>query len=80
MKSLTGSIIPFVEGPGLQGSAIRTRVEEGYSLWYFRGYKFLGLDGIAPQYQDVNKDGVWDSNDMTDGSGLPSLTWYYHQP
>jgi hypothetical protein len=70
-------IIPFVEGPGLQGSAIRTRVEEGYSLWYFRGYKFLGLDGDgAAIYEDVNKDGVWDSNDMTDlGSGLPSLTY-----
>jgi TonB-linked SusC/RagA family outer membrane protein len=70
-------IIPFVEGPGLQGSAIRTRVQEGYSLWYFRGYKFLGLDGDgAAIYEDVNKDGVWDSNDMTDlGSGLPSLTY-----
>ncbi|NMB01628.1 MAG: TonB-dependent receptor, partial [Firmicutes bacterium] len=70
-------IIPFVEGPRLQGSAIRTRVEEGYSLWYFRGYKFLGLDGDgAAIYEDVNKDGVWDSNDMTDlGSGLPSLTY-----
>jgi TonB-linked SusC/RagA family outer membrane protein len=71
-------IIPFVEGPNLQGSAIRTRVEEGYSLWYFHGYKMAGVDpatGIAI-YEDVNKDGVFNSNDMTDlGSGLPTYTY-----
>ncbi len=70
-------ITDHMEGPGLQGSGIRTWCEEGEPLWYFRGYKFKELDeNGAAVYEDVNGDGVWDSNDMTNiGSGLPTLTY-----
>ncbi|HBG87388.1 MAG TPA: SusC/RagA family TonB-linked outer membrane protein, partial [Marinilabiliaceae bacterium] len=37
-------ITDHMEGPGLQGSGIRTWCEEGEPLWYFRGYKFKELD------------------------------------
>ena len=70
-------ITDYITGVGLQGSGITTRCSEGEPLWYFRGYKFkeLAADGSAI-YQDVNKDGVWDSNDMTNiGQGLPTFTY-----
>jgi len=70
-------IIDKIDGVGLQGSAITTRCSKGEPLWYFYGYKFKELadDGSAI-YEDVNGDGVWDSNDMTNiGNGLPTYTY-----
>ena len=70
-------IIDKIDGVALQGSGITTRCAEGEPLWYFHGYKFKELadDGSAI-YEDVNGNGVWDSNDMTNiGNGLPTYTY-----
>ena len=66
-----------IDGSGLQGSSITTRCSEGQPLWYFRGYKFKELDSKGKAvYEDVDKSGVWDSNDRTNiGQGLPTLTY-----
>lgn len=66
-----------IDGTTLQGSGISTRCSEGEPLWYFYGYKFKEFDAEgAATYVDVNKDGEWNSNDMTNlGSGLPTLTY-----
>ena len=67
----------YISGATLQGSGITTRCAEGEPLWYFRGYKFKELDAEGKAtYEDVNGDGVWNSNDMTNiGQGLPNLTY-----
>ncbi len=70
-------ITDHIGGAGLQGSGITTRCSEGEPLWYFYGYKFKEMDNEGnATYEDVNGDGVWDSNDMTNiGSGLPTFTY-----
>jgi TonB-linked SusC/RagA family outer membrane protein len=66
-----------VDGVTLQGSGITTRCAEGEPLWYFHGYKFKEMDSEGNAiYEDVNGDGVWDTNDMTNiGNGLPTYTY-----
>lgn len=66
-----------IDGVVLQGSGITTRSAEGEPLWFFHGYKFKEMDDEGNAiYEDINGDGVWDTNDMTNlGSGLPSLTY-----
>lgn len=69
--------VDYIQGAGLQGSAITTRCSEGEPLWYFYGYKFKEYDkeGNAT-FEDINGDGVWNSEDMTNiGSGLPKVTY-----
>lgn len=70
-------IVDKIGGAGLQGSGITTVCSQGEPLWYMRGYKFDHFDeNGAAVYQDVNGDGVWNSNDMTNiGNGLPTLTY-----
>jgi TonB-linked SusC/RagA family outer membrane protein len=66
-----------ISGAGLQGSGITTQCTEGEPLWYFYGYKFKEFDSEGNAiFEDVDGNGVWDSNDMTNlGSGLPSYTY-----
>ena len=69
--------IDHIRGTGLQGSNIYTRCAVGEPLWYFYGYKFKEFDDNgAAIYEDINGDGVWDSNDMTNiGQGLPTYNY-----
>ncbi|WP_171805036.1 SusC/RagA family TonB-linked outer membrane protein [Paludibacter propionicigenes] len=69
--------IKQINGTTLQGSSIVTECKVGEPLWYFKGYKFDKFDanGLAT-FKDVNGDGKWDSNDVTNiGSGLPTFNY-----
>nr|MCR4824710.1 SusC/RagA family TonB-linked outer membrane protein [Bacteroidales bacterium] len=57
-----------------------TTFESGYPIWYFRGFKYAGVDQAtgAPQYYD--KDGnivatVSDNDKQYLGEGIPSFTY-----
>ena len=56
-----------------------TSFEAGYPIWYFRGYKYAGVDQDgAPKY--YNKDGeevstVGDNDKQYLGEGIPDLTY-----
>ena len=69
--------IDKIQGAGLQGSGITTVCTTGQPLWYFRGYVADRIDENGDVvYKDVDGNGVWDSNDMTNiGCGLPSVTY-----
>ena len=68
-----------IEGSGLlSASSALTYFEEGYPLWYIRGYKFTGVDSTTgePIYADTNGDGEITDADRTDlGSGIPKFTY-----
>ncbi len=52
--------------------------EEGYPVWYLRGYKVTGIDESdgSPIYKDVNEDGSITSDDKTYiGDGIPDFTY-----
>ena len=62
---------------------MKTAFEEGYPLWYFRAYNYLGVymndpnhaDG-SPIFEDVNGDGQISDGDRTFvGSGIPDYTF-----
>jgi TonB-linked SusC/RagA family outer membrane protein len=54
-----------VGGDELRGYRL-TYFEEGYPIWYFKGYKTDGIDASGkPKVVDVNKDGKIDPNDLT---------------
>jgi TonB-dependent starch-binding outer membrane protein SusC len=69
-----------ISGASLQGSSITTQCTEGEPLWYFYGYKFKEMDDQGnATFEDVDGNGVWDSNDKTNlGSGLPKIQLRYH--
>ena len=57
---------------------IRTAFEVGKPIWYFRGYKFEGVDREtgAAKIADVNGDGVISDGDMTYlGKSIPDFTY-----
>ncbi len=66
-----------IGGVGLQGTNITTVCMPGHSLWFLRGYEVEGIDANgAAVFKDVDGNGVWDANDLTDlGSGLPKVTY-----
>ncbi|MDO5446763.1 MAG: TonB-dependent receptor [Prevotellaceae bacterium] len=66
-----------IQGVALQGSGISTVCMPGHSLWFLRGYEVDHIDDTgAPVFKDIDGNGVWDTNDMTDlGSGLPKVTY-----
>jgi len=68
-----------IEGATLLGSsAALTYFEEGYPLWYIRGYKLNGSDPEtgAPVFEDVDGDGTITDADRTNlGSGIPKFTY-----
>lgn len=55
-----------------------TSFEKGYPVWYFRGYKFKGVDEQTgdPLFEDINDNGSFDSADVTMiGSAIPDFTY-----
>ena len=57
---------------------IYTAFEVGQPIWYFRGYKYLGVnhDTGAAIIQDTNKDGIISTADMTYiGKAIPDFTY-----
>lgn len=57
---------------------MKTAFEVGYPIWYFRGYKFEGVDSETgtPIFQDTNEDGVISDADRTYiGKGIPDYTY-----
>lgn len=61
-KSLARLLGPNI-GPGWNGTA----TEEGYPVWYFRGYKTNGIDPATGEvnFVDVNHDTLITSDDQT---------------
>lgn len=52
--------------------------EEGYPVYYFRGYKFTGVDPETgdPTFADLNNDGEINDNDRTYiGDAIPDFTY-----
>jgi len=52
--------------------------EKGYPVYYFRGYKFAGVDPVTgdPTFADVDGDGVVTENDRTYiGDAIPDFTY-----
>ncbi len=54
-----------------------TYFEKGYPVYYFRGYKFTGLDNNGnPQFADIDGSGDLNDGDLTYiGDALPDLTY-----
>lgn len=53
-------------------------LEKGYPVYYFRGYKFAGVDPVTgdPTFADVDGDGVVTENDRTYiGDAIPDFTY-----
>ena len=71
--------ISRMSGTMPQGAVLSTVFEEGYPIWYMRGYKGTGIDPQTgkPSFEDVNGDGQIDSdNDMQMiGLGIPKATF-----
>ena len=68
-----------IDGQGfLSSSLIMTYFEEGYPLWYIRGYEYTGADPDTGEatFADLNGDGEIDDSDRTClGSGIPDFTY-----
>ena len=66
------------EGTRISGYGM-TYFEEGYPIWYMRGYKYLGTDSSTGEaiYADLNNDGDYTSDgDYTQvGNALPDFTY-----
>lgn len=75
--SYLNPITKKISGTGLQGSNITTQCTQGEPLWYFYGYKFKEMDAEGnATFQDIDGNGVWDSNDKTNlGNGLPKYNY-----
>lgn len=72
------------EGTRISGSRLLgadsyfTYFEEGYPLWYLRGYQFEGVNASTGEavYHDFNGDGQINEDDRTDlGSAIPDFTY-----
>ncbi|WP_346857919.1 TonB-dependent receptor [uncultured Draconibacterium sp.] len=62
----------------LASSSYITFFEEGYPLWYIRGYKLDGVDATtgAPIFADLTDDGEITEADRTDlGNAIPDYTY-----
>ncbi len=60
------------------GNNYMTSFEQGYPIWYFRGYKYLGVDPDTGEgiFEDKDNNGSYDAADMDYiGSGIPDLTY-----
>ena len=55
-----------------------TYFEQGYPVYYFRGYKFTGVDPETgnPQFADLDNSGDISDGDLTDiGNAIPNFTY-----
>ena len=67
-----------IEGSGMLGGSAITFFEEGYPLWYIRGYQMTGVDTSTgePIFADLNGDGEITDADRTElGKAIPDLTY-----
>ena len=68
-----------IEGSGMLGaSSAMTYFEEGYPLWYIRGYKLAGVNAETGEaiYQDIDgKEGITDADRTELGKGIPDFTY-----
>jgi TonB-linked SusC/RagA family outer membrane protein len=68
-----------IEGSGLLGSSSKmTCFEEGYPIWYIRGYKMTGVDAATgePVFADLFEDGKITDADRTElGKAIPDFTY-----
>ena len=68
-----------IEGSSLlRSSSALTYFEEGYPLWYIRGYKFTGVNAQTgeAEYEDANNDGqITDADKVNLGSAIPDFTY-----
>lgn len=70
--------ISRIMGTGPQGVKFYTAFEEGYPVYYMRGYVSEGVDPATGEgkYKDLNNDGKIDDVDLTKvGSGIPDITY-----
>ena len=78
LDQLAGRITASRGGVSGTDNPIHTVFEEGQPIWYFEGYKFLGVDQAtgAAIIDDVTPDGVISEADMTYiGKALPDATF-----
>lgn len=55
-----------------------TYFEQGYPVYYFRGYKFAGIDPATgnPTFEDIDNSGDVSDNDLTNiGDAIPDFTY-----
>ena len=70
--------ISRIAGTAPQGSYLRTYFEEGYPIWYMRGYKGTGVDPKTgkPGFEDLTGEGDINEDDMQMvGLGIPKATF-----
>ena len=76
------SLLPRMPGGGISGfnSTLQPYFEVGHTIWYFRGYKYAGVDKETgrPQYFDkdgqiTNAPGEEDRQDL--GAAIPNFTY-----
>ncbi len=70
--------ISRLNGYAASQGEVTTAFEKGYPVWYFRGYKFAGIDKITGDatFEDLNKDGVINGDDETmTGSAIPKINY-----
>jgi len=68
--------LEFIPGT-LKGNTALTAFQEGYPIYYFRGYKYTGVDAATgnPTFEDVNQNGMTDDGDVTCiGDAIPDFT------
>ena len=67
-----------IGGSGIQGGSTASYFEEGYPIWYIRGYEIDHIDsqtGMAV-YKDHNGDGeITDDDRVNLGSAIPDFTY-----
>ncbi|MCF0178839.1 MAG: SusC/RagA family TonB-linked outer membrane protein, partial [Bacteroidales bacterium] len=76
------SILNRIGGNGISGlnNKLQTAFESGYPIWYFRGFKYKGVDSQTGQAIYYDKDGK-DTYTPTDndkqylGEGIPNFTY-----
>jgi len=78
VKEYAGEGVRITGSTLLGSSSALTYFEEGYPLWYIRGYKLTGVDQStgAPIFEDVDGDGTITDADRTNlGSGIPKFSY-----
>ena len=76
------SLLNRINGSGVSGlnNKMVTAFESGYPIWYFRGYKYAGVDPKTGAAQYYDKDGnitatPTDNDKQYVGEGIPNFTY-----
>ena len=76
------SVLPRISETGISGfnNKLAPTFEAGHSIWYFRGYKYAGVDSKTGKPQYYNKNGevvtaVVDEDMQDLGSAIPKFTY-----